>query len=166
MEQALNTPVGYRVKELGEQVDEVVLSVDYEIIEHFSEHLYDSPNKAIEELVSNGFDAFATQVHVIVPGRHVAERVLVWDNGESMDVEGLKKLWWIARSPKSNGARIEERNGRTRKMIGKFGIGKLASYSVGRVISHLCRHSSEFYIVSIDYGLVHGKDGQDRVFAR
>ena len=145
------------------QVDDVVLTVDYQIIEHFSKHLYGSPNKAIEELVANGFDAFATQVHVFTPGRYTNSRVIVWDNGQSMDVEGLKKLWWIARSPKANGQRIEEQNGHQRKIIGKFGIGKLASYSVGRVISHVCRHHGQFYVVSIDYAQVEGSDDGEPV---
>ena len=139
----------------GNEVDQVSLDVDYQIIEHFSRHLYDSPNKAVEELVANGFDAFATKVLVFTPGRYTAGRLLVWDDGESMDVEGLKELWWIARSPKT-GDRVEERNGKERKIIGKFGIGKLASYAVGDVISHVCRRREEFYIVSIDYATVHG----------
>lgn len=144
-------------------VGEVVLQVDYQIIEHFSEHLYDSPHKAIEELVANSFDAFATEVRVFTPGPYTSNRVLVWDNGESMDVEGLQQLWWIARSPKLNGDRVEEREGKTRKIIGKFGIGKLASYSVGEVISHVCRHEGEFYLVSIDYGQIYGSEGRPPV---
>ena len=145
-------------------VGEVVLQVDYQIIEHFSEHLYDSPNKAVEELVANSFDAFATEARVFTPGRYTASRVIVWDNGESMDVEGLQQLWWIAKSPKLDGDRIEQRTGRTgetitRKIIGKFGIGKLASYSVGEVISHVCRHQGEYYLVSVDYGQIEGTDG-------
>ena len=130
---------------LGDVVGEVVLQVDYQIIEHFSEHLYDSPNKAVEELVANGFDAFATEVEVFTPGPHTSDRVLVLDNGHSMDIEGLKQLWWIAKSPKTD-SRIATYDGKERKLIGKFGIGKLASYSVGNVISHLCRHGSEFYL--------------------
>ena len=144
-------------------VGEVVLQVDYQIIEHFSEHLYDSPHKAIEELVANSFDAFATEVRVFTPGPYTSDRVLVWDNGESMDVEGLQQLWWIARSPKLNGDRVEEREGKSRKIIGKFGIGKLASYSVGEVISHVCRHQGEFYLVSIDYGQIHGSESTQPV---
>ena len=88
----------------------------------------------------------------ITPGPFTADRILVWDNGESMDVEGLKQLWWIAKSPKLAAGRTQTRNGQTRKLIGKFGIGKLASYAVGRVISHLCRSGDEFYLVSVDYG--------------
>lgn len=153
--------ISERIEELrdgpGNVVDQVSLDVDYQIIEHFSRHLYDSPNKAVEELVANGFDAFATEVLVFTPGRYTAGRLLVWDDGESMNVDGLKKLWWIARSPKS-GDRVEERNGKERKIIGKFGIGKLASYAVGGVISHVCRHKGEFYLVSIDYATVYGSE--------
>lgn len=144
-------------------VGEVVLQVDYQIIEHFSEHLYDSPNKAVEELVANSFDAFATKARVFTPGPYTANRVIVWDNGESMDVEGLQQLWWIAKSPKLDGDRVEQRKGSTgeittRKIIGKFGIGKLASYSVGEVISHVCRHQGEYYLVSVDYGQIEGTE--------
>lgn len=149
-------PISSQISDLGTQVGQVTLQIDYQIVEHFSENLYDSPNKAIEELVANGFDAFATEVRVFIPGQYTATRVLIWDNGESMDIEGLKKLWWIAKSPKLDGDRVEERDGRRRKIIGKFGIGKLASYTVGRVISHLCRHGDQFYLVSVDYNLVHG----------
>ena len=150
-------------EELGRVVGSVVLQVDYQIIEHFSEHLYDSPNKAVEELVANSFDAFATEVRVFTPGPYTADRVIVWDNGDSMDVEGLKQLWWIAKSPKVDGDRVEERDGRTRKIIGKFGIGKLASYSVGQVISHVCRHQGDFYLVSINYGQICGAEGASPV---
>ena len=153
--------ISERIEELrrgpGNVVDQVSLNVDYQIIEHFSQHLYDSPNKAVEELVANGFDAFAREVLVFTPGRYTAGRLLVWDDGESMNVEGLKELWEIAKSPKS-GERVEERNGKERKIIGKFGIGKLASYAVGEVISHVCRRREEFYVVSIDYATVRGSE--------
>jgi hypothetical protein len=152
-----------QIPQLGHQVDEVVLFVDYQIIEHFSENLYGSPNKAVEELVANGYDAFASEVYVFIPGPQSPSRLLVWDDGESMDIDGLKALWWIARSPKDHGDRIEERNGKARKMIGKFGIGKLASYSVGQVISHLCRHHDDFYLVCVDYAQIHGTVGHPAV---
>ena len=71
--------------QVGNPVDTVKIDIDYAIIKHFSEHLYSSPNKAIEELVSNGFDALATLCYVYVPGAHVQNRVIVWDNGLSMD---------------------------------------------------------------------------------
>lgn len=140
----------------GISVDDVPVEIDYAIIEHFSQHLYGSPNKAIEELVSNSFDAFASATYVYIPGRFTDACVLVWDNGGSMDVAELHKLWWIAQSPKVERGRVatfvdNKGNTRTREMIGKFGIGKLASYVVGHRITHLCRRGEQFRRVSVDY---------------
>lgn len=143
--------------EVGKPVDTVKIDIDYAIIKHFSEHLYSSPNKAIEELVSNGFDALATLCYVYVPGDHVQGRVLVWDNGLSMDPAGLQAMWQIARSPKDESFgkdRVNQAEGRRRAMIGKFGIGKLASYAVGHRISHVCRTADGRYLsVSVNYRL-------------
>lgn len=137
---------------VGVQVDEVVVDIDYEIIEHFSQNLYGSPNKAVEELVANGYDALATAVYAYSPGAQVGDRVVVWDDGLSMDIGGLKELWHIAHSPKASGNRTAEGNGvAARAVIGKFGIGKLASYQVGHRITHLCRRGDEFLLVSLDY---------------
>jgi hypothetical protein len=85
----------------GRHVADVVLEIDYNIIQHFSEHLYGSPNKAVEELVANSFDAFASTAFVYVPSRFTENYVLVWDDGGSMDIANLHKLWWIAQSPKT-----------------------------------------------------------------
>jgi hypothetical protein len=149
---------------VGTPVDSISIEIDYAIIQHFSEHLYGSPNKAIEELVSNGFDAFASKVYVYLPGRFTSRSVLVCDDGDSMDVGDLKKLWWIARSPKDVGERIAESgDGRKRAMIGKFGIGKLASYAVGHRIAHLCRRGDAFFHVAVDYREVPPlEEGEDR----
>lgn len=139
--------------DVGESVDSVSLDIDYQIIQHFSQHLYGSPNKAIEELVANSFDAFAKKVYVYLKGKFVSDYVLVWDNGNSMDVEGLKHLWLIAESPKTGEERIAQEEGLPdRAIIGKFGIGKLASYSIGDEIVHICRRNSEFLLVHVNYG--------------
>lgn len=139
--------------ELGTATGESVsIEVDYAIIRHFSEHLYGSPNKAIEELVSNGYDALAAECRVYIPGSLTESSVLVWDSGQSMDIAGLKELWVIARSPKAGVAdRIAEANGIRRFMIGKFGIGKLASYALGNRITHYCHLNGTYYSVTVDY---------------
>jgi hypothetical protein len=144
-------------KALGTEVDTVWVEIDYSILQHFSKHLYSSPNKAVEELVTNGYDALAERVDVYLPGSHARDCLLVWDDGGSMDVQGLKHLWWIARSPKDPDGRSERvavsEDGRTsRRMIGKFGIGKLASYAVGNRLTHLCRRGVRYLLVSVDYG--------------
>jgi hypothetical protein len=135
----------------GRHVADVVLEIDYNIIQHFSEHLYGSPNKAVEELVANSFDAFASTAYVYVPSRFTENYVLVWDDGGSMDIGDLHKLWWIAQSPKVGDRIAASTDGRKRAMIGKFGIGKLAGYAVGYRITHLCRRVNRFLLVMVDY---------------
>ncbi len=170
---ATSPTIDGNVDDRGEVVESVSVEIDYAIIEHFSQHLYGSPNKAIEELVSNGFDALASTVYVYVPGIFTNDHVLVWDDGESMSVEHLHKLWWIAQSPKEDGAQriaVSQDGKRKRPMIGKFGIGKLASYAVGRRLTHLCRRSDRFLRVSVDYQRVPRlrdlKEGEERLTPR
>ncbi|MBK8194435.1 MAG: ATP-binding protein [Lewinellaceae bacterium] len=65
-----------------------------------------------------------------------------------MDVEGLTNLWQIGRSNK----REEEISKRSeRKQIGKFGIGKLATYSVANEITYISKSAGGVYSVSLDY---------------
>lgn len=138
---------------VGTKIDQVSLEIDYQIIEHFSKHLYGSPNKAIEELVANSFDAFAHQVRVYISSNYASTRVIVWDDGTSMDAVGLKGLWQIAASPKRDESSRTARGpqGEERKIIGKFGIGKLASYTLGERMVHICRKNDQFLTVSVDY---------------
>ena len=51
----------------GEVIDKIPVEISYRIIELFSAGLYSSPNKAFEELVSNSYDAGATEVGVYIP---------------------------------------------------------------------------------------------------
>ncbi len=104
-------------------------------LELFSENLYSSPNKAFEELVSNSWDAGASVVHVAIPssGEDAASGVWVLDNGESMDLKGLEQLWAVASSAK------RDRDDPPRPQIGKFGIGKLATYILANEVTYICK---------------------------
>ncbi len=107
-------------------------------LELFSEQLYSSPQKAFEELISNGWDAGATFVDVEVAEDLLAKdaTLSVLDNGTSMNAKGLQQLWKIAWSPKKG---KEEIGGRP--VIGKFGIGKLATYVLGNRLTYYCKAS-------------------------
>jgi HSP90 family molecular chaperone len=121
---------------LGRKMDEVIVSISYRIIELFSGGLYSSPNKAIEELVTNAYDALASDVRLLVPANTAAEDATIWvlDNGESMDVAGLHELWQIASSKK----RVDE-DARPRRPIGRFGIGKLGTHVLAQQLTHVCK---------------------------
>ncbi len=55
------------VTEAGKKVKDIKVTISYRIINLFSGQLYQSPAKAIEELVANSYDAFAGLCHVIIP---------------------------------------------------------------------------------------------------
>jgi len=83
----------------------------------------------------------------------------VLDNGASMDAEGLRELWHIAFSPKK-GKPVQY----GRRVIGKFGIGKLATYVLANKLTYICKASDGVIRrVTMDYGIIdaqqsHSKD--------
>ena len=86
----------------GAKTDDIEVRLSYRIVELFSEGLYTSSNKAVEELVANSFDAGAQRVHVLLtPNLHDQDATIaVIDDGEGMDQEGLKQHWLIGISNK------------------------------------------------------------------
>ena len=87
---------------IGRAVQKIPVEVSTRFLEHFSEQLYSSPQKAFEELISNGWDAGAEVVDVRISEDLKASgaTMAVIDNGTSMDADGLRDLWHIAFSPK------------------------------------------------------------------
>jgi len=130
----------------AKKVREIEVTISYQIINLFSGQLYQSPVKAIEELIANSYDAFATVCHVIVPSNlSKSDRIIVEDDGTSMDVDGFEKLWTIARSDK------RQNESKKRLPIGRFGIGKLATYVLANTLTYLCKKDGKIRAVTMDY---------------
>src|SRR5882672_4072118 len=87
---------------IGKSIGDIDVRLSYKIVELFSEGLYASPNKAIEELVANSFDAGALHVAVFLPADFNIQgaMIAVVDDGEAMDAKGLKQHWLIGLSNK------------------------------------------------------------------
>jgi hypothetical protein len=135
----------FKVK--GTPEGEVRVDISYDIIRQMSAQLYTNPRKAIEELVCNSYDAGATECHVKLP-KTKEDALVVLDNGQSMDLDGLKNLWQVANSPKkpdAQGRRIDN----DRLQIGKFGVGKLAAYALGKRLTHVATVKGITRIVSV-----------------
>jgi hypothetical protein len=153
----------------GTQADVIPVHISYEIIRLFSEGLYQSPHKAIEELVSNGYDAGATSVHVIMPNSleqaavedgedggdseaqlihgKVTSALWVIDNGSGMNAAEFVQLWRVAYSTKTDIIPT----GTERAPIGQFGIGKLAAYVLAWRLLHISRSQGQFHLTSMDF---------------
>ncbi len=140
----------------GAEEDGVVeVDISYDIIRHVSAQLYTNPRKAIEELVCNSYDAGATVCHVALP-QDSKGALAVLDNGKSMDLTGLKKLWRVADSPK-NKSEEEPRIDNNRMQIGKFGVGKLAAFALGARLTHIACVKANVRIVSVGQGEIKEK---------
>jgi len=120
-----------------------------ELVKLLSDQLYQSPLKAIEELVVNSYDANAKLCRIFVPSPSdlMHDFIIVFDNGDGMDYDGLVNLWQIGRSNK----RVEEIQKKlNRKQIGKFGIGKLAARTIASKLTYITK-SDKILTVSIDF---------------
>jgi hypothetical protein len=135
--------------EAGKTAGTIPVRISYRIIELFSEGLYSSPHKAIEELVSNSFDAGATHVHVILaPDRADPNATIaVIDDGTGMTPADLRQHWLIGVSNK----RQLPNPPSGRHQIGKFGIGKLATFVLAKQLTHVCKVNGKFYATTMDY---------------
>jgi hypothetical protein len=144
------------IERAGSKIGTIPVFMGYRIIDLFSGRLYSNPAKAIEELVVNSYDAFAKACQVVVPEDWSSPtgQVLVWDDGESMDLQGLRELWLIADTLKRDPKREERARAKGRLSIGKFGIGKLASYVLGDRISHVCKRNNQFLVVTMDFSTI------------
>lgn len=137
------------IENVGNAVDQVEVRIGPQFLNLFSEHLYSSPNKAFEELVSNSWDAGARQVYVSVPQNLQDDEAAIWvlDDGVSMDVEGFRALWSVATSSKRT---VEGAD--TRRPIGKFGVGKLATYLLAHELTYVCKAADGVVrAVTMDY---------------
>jgi len=138
--------------EIGNKSTEIPVEISARFLEQFSAQLYSSPQKAFEELISNGWDAGATHVDVRIAEDLKANDATfsVLDNGHSMNEQGLRELWHIAFSPKRDN-RIQH----GRHVVGKFGIGKLATYVLADNLTYICKASDgQIRRVTMDFKTV------------
>ena len=156
-EQSVSTPetIGHRLEN-----EEISVEISTRFLEHFSESLYSSPQKAFEELVSNSWDAGADRVDIRISENLTGDNatMCVLDNGASMNVEGLKLLWKMAFSTKRDTPELYGR-----PVIGKFGIGKLATYVLASKLTYICKaNDGIIHRVTMDYSKAVPDHGEEQ----
>ncbi len=105
---------------MSNEASYLTITVDKSHIITIGERLYEQSIELIRELVNNAYDADATRVDVTV----TEKEIIVADNGEGMDMEGLRQYFNVGSAEKLINP-ISPRFRRNR--IGQFGIGKFAS---------------------------------------
>lgn len=153
-----------QLESLGTPEPAITVVLSNELVELLSGQLYKSPLKAIEELVVNSYDADADDCYLYVPSpaeqqaSPVGAFISVFDNGIGMDLSGLAELWRVGQSGK-RAADMETR--KKRKLIGKFGIGKLATHTIAHRLTYVSRTSAGIFAVTTDYRRFSPGSGSD-----
>ncbi|HZY91762.1 MAG TPA: ATP-binding protein [Thermoplasmata archaeon] len=148
------------VRAAGVPEDDVQVDITYDLIRQFSHQLYTNPRKAIEELGCNSYDAGASECYVRTPTTG-SEDLIVLDNGVSMDLKGIQDLWKVGISPKTenpDGYRLANR----RSQIGKFGVGKLAAFALGKTLTHVAVTGGWARIVRVGEDEIRGFTGGEK----
>jgi HSP90 family molecular chaperone len=137
-----------------EQAEKVDIEVSSRILRHISRGIYRTPAAALKELISNSYDARATEV-TINTGYPVFEDITVRDDGDGMTKEAFKKfIKNIGLTDKVAGDRIAMPNGeKDRHFIGHFGIGLLAIGQLAKkaVITSKKRGSDRGFSAEMDF---------------
>ena len=164
MNETIPTTSAIVADSVGTKTTDISVEISTRFLEHFSEQLYSSPQKAFEELVANGWDAGADFVDIRIPDDLASKQatIAVFDNGISMDESGLRELWHIAFSPKKD-SRIQH----GRQMVGKFGIGKLATYVLANRLTYICKAEDQVIRrVTMDYGDIDRRAEPDKLISK
>ncbi|EGD4763947.1 TPA: ATP-binding protein [Escherichia coli] len=110
------------------------LSFHGRIIDHLGIQMYQSPTAAIAEMVSNSWDADATEVKITLP-THDDFSITIQDNGIGMTLEECQnKFLTVGYDKRKNNAKTLSRDLK-RPLMGRKGIGKFAGFGIASVIT-------------------------------
>ena len=138
------------IRLFGDTRGSLTVRISNQLINLLSEQMYSSPIKAIEELVVNAYDADANVCRIGFIDQEVPEdsSIVIFDDGSGMDYAGLERLWFVGESPKTSDEKTPKHH---RRVIGKFGIGKLATCAIANKITYLTSHENGLFHVSCDF---------------
>lgn len=94
---------------------------------HLGRKLYSTTPPALAELIANSYDAYATEVRVII--NKGIDHIIVADDGMGMSLDGLNEKYALIGKEKVT--EPAPKGFSCRLPMGQKGIGKLASFSLG-----------------------------------
>lgn len=119
---------------LEQEKPKLELRFDPSTIEDLGIKMYSRLPSALAELVANAYDAAAENVKIRLYDNGEDKRIEVEDDGDGMSYEDIQdKFLRIGRKQRKEGAPRE--NSKNRRITGKKGLGKLALFGIGKVIT-------------------------------
>ena len=146
------------------------LKTDERVLVRITEGIYRQPSSALRELISNAYDADATQVTILTDAPRFA-KVIVRDDGSGLTPEVLENLIeHIGASPKQTklGAKIgvtspedSSLSKSGRKLIGRIGIGLFSVAQLTRHFQIITKTEGATFRTVADITLNMQSDGDD-----
>lgn len=120
------------------QLEPLKLSVELNVVKHLGIGLYSSTPAVVTEIISNAWDADASEVNITLKPDN--DLIVVEDNGHGMTREEVQKkflrIGYSRRTQEPTGALTRSKN---RYVMGRKGIGKLAMFSLANLIEIVTR---------------------------
>lgn len=120
------------------------LKVSKDVISRLSLGLYRNFARAVKELVSNSYDAGATEVKIKLDLDNA--RIIVRDNGRGMAINDLKSKFLTIGYPTPLTEKVDELG---RKRIGTFGIGCLSVFPYCKKMQIITKRTDENEIIEL-----------------
>jgi anti-sigma regulatory factor (Ser/Thr protein kinase) len=121
------------------------MTVASDVVRYFSIGLYQNFAIAVKELISNAYDAKATEIRIRLD--LLSGKIIVRDNGTGMDIKDLKERFLAIGASTSLSEKIDELG---RKRIGTFGIGSVAVFPYCEKITVLTKKRNTNRSIQLD----------------
>ena len=112
------------------------LSISFhgKIIDHLGVQMYQSPVASIAEIISNAWDADATEVKVTLPTEGVssATEIIIIDNGNGMTFDECQSRFLNIGYNRRDHEGSQLSVNKQRPLMGRKGIGKFAGFGIAK----------------------------------
>ena len=106
------------------------MTFDPNTIEHLGVKMYSTLPPVLAELIANAYDAYAENVTLTLKDKGGKKEIIIEDDGEGMSFDEINdKFLKIGRNRRKDQESALKRK-KTRKMIGKKGLGKLSFFGI------------------------------------
>ena len=138
-----------------------VFRVSPEVLGPLGAEQLQDPALAVLELVKNSWDADASSVAIRVSDSPSGPVVEVEDNGHGMDLRAFSSKWLVIGSSHKRRAKVSE--GKKRPLIGEKGLGRLATFALGRRLTIESSHKTgSGFRATIDWAALMESESLDR----
>lgn len=136
----------------------LLLRYSHNVVEHLGLKLYQNrPTNVIAELISNAWDADATNVYITasLQSEKADERFIsVVDDGSGMTGSILNDSYLIIGKPKRPPNRLDQKTTKQRPLMGRKGIGKLSPFGIAKKIDLATISEGRFTWFRMDLGKI------------